>query len=178
MRNWVTGVMIVLSFLLITCKDKGIEIIDNTLPGRRDYTWTVDTLKANPGDQINLSSLWGSSPSDVWAVGSADASNLAKWHYNGTAWKLDSLRLSSNLSSVFGFAQDNVWACDAPDGNILHYDGKSWMKFGKYSLPGYPFLYLVDIWGASPDDVYCVGAAAISGGAHTKESSCILMAED
>ena len=43
---------------------------ENIQPGRRDYTWTVDTLTVPNGDLFYLFSLWGSSPTDIWAVGS------------------------------------------------------------------------------------------------------------
>ncbi|MBI1806896.1 MAG: hypothetical protein HYR76_07590 [Ignavibacteria bacterium] len=154
-----TGLLICIGVLFLTCRDNTIEIIDNTPPGRRDYTWTVDTLKANPGDQIYLFSLWGSSPTDVWAVGHADASDLSKWHYDGIRWTRDSSRLSSNLQSVYGFAPNNIWACDAPGGNIWHYDGSQWSLFGHYTPPGFYSLAFNNIWGDAPNNIYAVGGA-------------------
>jgi len=156
----ITGLIIlILLSSFPSCRDEGTGPPPPPPPGRRDYTWTVDTIKANPGDQIYLFSLWGSSPSDVWAVGHADASDLSKWHFDGTKWQRDSSRLSSNLESVFGFAQNDVWACDAPGGNILHYDGVHWNLFGHYALPGFYSLALNNIWGKSPNDIYAVGGA-------------------
>lgn len=35
--------------------------------GRRDYTWTVDTLTNRPNGFIM--GIWGASPNDVWAAG-------------------------------------------------------------------------------------------------------------
>ena len=116
MKCCLTSFLAVFFIALSGCRDKGTEPVDNTPPGRRDYTWTVDTLRARPGDLIWLWNLWGSSAADVWAVGHADASDLARWHYNGSTWTRDSTRLSSNLQCVFGFAQNDVWLCDSPGG--------------------------------------------------------------
>ena len=54
-----------LAFVATDCKHNpvGPEIIQ---PGRRDYTWTFDTLHLQQG---YLQSIWGSSPTDIWACG-------------------------------------------------------------------------------------------------------------
>ena len=57
-----------LAFVATDCKHNpvGPEIIQ---PGRRDYTWTFDTLHLQQG---YLETIWGSSPTDIWAGGYDD----------------------------------------------------------------------------------------------------------
>lgn len=151
---------IIISCNFISCK-KNKSIVgsnDGVLePGRRDYTWTVDTLKANPGDLFYMFSLWGNSPMDVWATGSGDASDLTMWHYDGQSWTRDLSRLSSNMMCVFGFAQNNVYMCDAPGRGVYHYNGLQWSNVYTYSDVG-TYLYSTNIWGDAPNNIYVAGA--------------------
>jgi len=127
------------------------EPIDDLKPGRRDYVWAVDTLKVNPGDLFYMFSLWGSNPTDIWVVGSADASDLSMWHYNGVGWSRNLIRLSSSLMSVFGFAENDVWTSSSP-GGIYHYNGQQWSLSYSNSISGtHPGLD--DILGDSPYNI-------------------------
>jgi hypothetical protein len=146
----------ILAFTNTDCKNNPVSPPDNT-PGRRDYTWTVDTLKANPGDLFYMSSLWGSSPTDIWAVGSADASDLSIWHYDGINWTQNNSILSSNLQCIFGFAQNNVWAIEAPGTKIYNFNGLQWSNVYNY-LNSETYLYAVDIWGEASNNIYIVGS--------------------
>jgi hypothetical protein len=150
-------------FLNLNCKkDNPITPPDDT-PGRRDYTWTVDTLKANPGDLFYLFSLWGSSPTDIWAVGSGSSSAVTLWHYDGVSWIRNTSQLSSNLMCVCGFAQNDVWVSASP-GGVYHYNGQSWSMTYTNSVPGtHPGFD--NVWGDFPNNVYAVGAIdTINGG--------------
>lgn len=152
------GIILLIFLILISCKEKGTEP-PAFQPGNRDYIWTVDTLKAGPGDLIWTSEFWGSSPNDVWAVGGADASDIAKWHFDGTKWTRDSSRTSSNIDAIFGFSSNDIWISESPGSRIFHYDGQLWKLFGTYSLPGYKYLNMNNMWGRSPTDIYIVGGA-------------------
>jgi hypothetical protein len=154
---------IILAFINADCSNNPVTPPDNT-PGRRDYTWTVDTLKANPGDLFHMSSLWGSNPTDIWAVGSADASDLSLWHYDGVNWSRNTSRLSSNLMCVYGFAQNDVWMTDAPGKGVYHFNGQQWSNVYNYTDPG-TYLYATNIWGESSNNIYVAGAiSTISSG--------------
>ena len=132
-------------------------------PGRRDYTWTVDTLTVPNNDLFYLFSLWGSSPTDIWAVGSGSSSLVTLWHYDGTGWSRNTSSLSSNLMSVYGFAQNDVWATSSP-GGIYHYNGQQWSLAYANSISGtHPGFD--NIWGDAANNIYAVGAIdTISGG--------------
>jgi hypothetical protein len=132
--------------------------VDTTQPGSRNYTWTVDTIRHGPYDFIDLISIWGSSPSDVWAVGDADVSYNTIWHYDGVTWSRDSVYGAGNLQTVYGFAPDIVWAASAPGDGAFHFNGSTWTTFRNLLLPGYPISDFDDIWGDSPTNIYFVGA--------------------
>ena len=94
-----------------------------------------------------LHAVWGSSSSDVFAVGT----NGAIVHYNGSTWSPMSITTSHHLFGVWGSSASDVFAVGS-GGTILHYDGSAWsvMNSGtKWSLQ--------DIWGSSQTDVYAVG---------------------
>lgn len=152
-----------LAFELYTypgCKSPTSPTINNLQPGRRDYTWTVDTLNAGTGNIFYLFSLWGSSPQDVWAAGSGGSADLCLWHFDGVSWKQDKSGPSSNLMSVYGFAQNNVWTCD---GGIFHYNGQNWSTNYQYNVTGERLL-LNNIWGDGPNNIYAVGGIDILDG--------------
>jgi hypothetical protein len=144
-------------FSLLSCNttDPGE---DNTTPGRRDYEWTVDTL-SSPPNYFYLYSLWGSSPTNLWAVGYAGESINSIWHFNGTVWKKSTQRLSSNIFSIWGSGSADIWCCDSPGGNIFYYNGSLWNKIGYFPYKDYQLTYLNNIWGTKKDDVYLAGSA-------------------
>jgi len=68
-------------------------------------------------------SVWGSSASDIWAVGSEGC----VVHFDGKAWRQLPSITSHNLTAVAGAAADDVWAVGA-EGVVLHYDGHNWTE--------------------------------------------------
>ncbi len=70
------------------------------------------------GYMTHLTSIWGLSPNDIWAVG--DGSEIA--HYNGSTWSRPATfsQRFVNLTGVWGTATRDVWAV-GPKGLILHY---------------------------------------------------------
>ncbi len=128
-------------------------------PGRRDYTWTVDSVYSAPGGWMNT--IWGSSPNDVW-IGSVGGYDKL-WHFDGTKWTSWPYREGSNgfvgdFYSIYGFAQDNVWM-GSNEGKIFHFDGQEWKLFQTYKKEGYYISSIRDIWGDSVSEIYAVGIA-------------------
>lgn len=68
-----------------------------------------------------LTGVYGSSATDVWAVG--DAGTMLHW--NGTAWQSVTKVTNLALHGVWGSATDNFYAV-GDGGLILHWDGKAW----------------------------------------------------
>jgi hypothetical protein len=161
---------------LNTCSDNPL-VDDNIPPGRRDYVWSVDSIDyENLPTFIELKSMWGSSPTDVWGSHfTADVRNCL-WHYDGTAWKravegtpiTDPSGGSSIVGGVWGTAQNDVWAFggtrfsnperDAPF--VMHFNGSMWSEvFGDTSkMPkGYWDVFGVSkdyFWVATFEDVF------------------------
>ncbi len=98
--------------------------------------------------------IWGSSASNIWALGGSYANGQAignVLHYDGTSWSSVSNALMANLRAIWGTSASDVWSVgDA----ILHYDGTSWS-----SAPSGTSVRLLAVWGASASDVWAVGEA-------------------
>ncbi|MEO8232508.1 MAG: hypothetical protein ABI638_09505, partial [Ignavibacteriota bacterium] len=75
-KNLKVFLLLILAFLAqISCNTT--EPTDELKPGRRDYTWTMDTVKI---PFKKLTRIWGSSPTDVSCIGSDGGLDQAIWH--------------------------------------------------------------------------------------------------
>ncbi len=128
-----------------------------------DVAWTLDHATA---DGVLLG-VWGSSPTDVWAVGGQTDRSLVL-HGDGTSWTAMEVSSPSLLYSVYGFSDSDVYAV-GERGLILHFDGTAWTRVeSNTEVP------LFGLWGASGDDVWIVGgdvlgpagSAVVLRGAH------------
>jgi len=110
--------------------------------------WTEFTA---PGR--GLLSVWGTSPSDLFAVRWDVISRIGAkiQHYNGAAWTDMESGPTNELYGLWGSSSHDVFAVGA-DGEIVHYDGTAWshMDSGVTSS-------LYDLWGSSSTDVFAVG---------------------
>jgi hypothetical protein len=123
-------------------------------------SWSsIPTGTASP-----LNAIWGSSPSDLFAVGD----NGAIVHYDGLAWSAMTSGTTAALNAVFGTSSKNVYAvggtlptaypAPGPTHALLHYDGKAWSKVdlppsAVFALSG----RLSGVWGSGADDIWVVG---------------------
>jgi hypothetical protein len=116
--------------------------------------WSFVTTGANPNFWLN--DIWGSSATDLFAVG-ADLAHPrgAILHYNGAAWQAMESDTSDSLSGVWGSSATDVYAVGSA-GVIVHYNGAAWQ-----SLPRVTTSSLFDIWGASASDIFAVGGAGV-----------------
>jgi hypothetical protein len=113
----------------------------------------------NSGTGSNLNGVWGSSGSDVFAVG-ADGTIV---HYDGATWTPMSSGTSAELFSVWGSNSDNIFAVGYDDfsplsfdDTIVHYDGATWTP-----IPIRWGAKLHGVWGSSSSDVYAVSSGGI-----------------
>jgi hypothetical protein len=95
-----------------------------------------------------LNAIWGSSASDIWAVGDKVL------RYNGFTWSL-AQAAGGVLNGVSGSSASNVWAV-GDDGKIAHYEGAMWM-----TVPRLLTARLTGVWVNSPTDVWAVGANGV-----------------
>ena len=126
------------------------------------------------GTSHNLWDVWGSSATDVWAVG--DGGTIL--HFAGAVWApaLDSV--SYMFRGVWGSGPRDVWAAgfrslDSTAPVLFHYDGTGWSRDASIadSLPWPP---LSDVWGTDASNVWVVGyggAIYHFDGSHWSDSS-------
>jgi hypothetical protein len=93
--------------------------------------------------------IWGSSSSDVFAVG--ESGTIV--HFDGYTWNPMTSGALYLLSDVWGSSGSDVWAV-GQFGAIFHYDGNSWSD---WSLPGPSAPDLWGVWGTSSTDVFFAG---------------------
>jgi hypothetical protein len=101
--------------------------------------------------------VWGSGPSDVWAVGNHQTATTpvagAIEHWDGTAWTAVPNGAAYQLNAVWGTGPSDVWAV-GEHGTILHWNGAAWSAVPS-GTPG----PLYGVWGSGPSDVWAVGFA-------------------
>jgi hypothetical protein len=141
--------------LNLTCSN--LVAPEDIQPGRRDYVWTVDTIKTN--ESLTLARIWGSSAENVWAVGSSSWTATTIWRYNGRYWTCDSIPRRVAPWAIFGFSPYEVWLGNT-NSTIWKYDGNDWNLFGEYKVEGYDYFGIENFNGTSKNNIYGVGAAA------------------
>ncbi|MCZ7584067.1 MAG: hypothetical protein M5R36_12425 [Deltaproteobacteria bacterium] len=111
---------------------------DDTAP----VTWTA----MDSGVTGDLYGVWGTGPSDVYAVGA----NSRVLHYDGVAWAQVTVPPAGTLYGVWASSPTDVYAV-SENSAILHYDGATW------SADVWNMVYFYGVTGTSPDNVYVVG---------------------
>jgi hypothetical protein len=135
--------------LNLQCKKPTPPDVDDTpKPGKRDYTWTIDTL-AYPGSlQTLMRDIWASSPTNVYVVGHNDQNKGMMYKYEGQKWTPVKLTWSEGgpiqsaigLTAVCGFGTNDIYAVGShifwdpiaqklsDSSLIIHFDGVSWRE--------------------------------------------------
>ena len=139
----------------------GFERNDATIVGNGGtilhWNGTVAMAQASPSTQ-DLWGVWGSSPSDLWAVGGngRNPGEATLLHFDGTSWQLVPLPVLQRpnvyaLYKVWGSAPSDVWVV-GQRGVVLRFDGSSWRE----ELVG-ASDDLIAVWGTDADHVAMVG---------------------
>jgi hypothetical protein len=117
---------------------------DATAPSSPTLVWTSVPSPTTS----RLVGIWGSSPTNIWAVGELSFESGDIIHYNGTSW---STVLSGPffLTRVWGTSASDIWAVGS--GEIMHFNGTAW------STTPFPSVLLQGVWGTSPSNVWAVG---------------------
>ncbi len=137
---------------LSTCDENPVNG-DNVKPGRRDYTWTVDTLDGLNSPRFRM---WGSSPSDVWATTSSNW-NVSISHFNGSRWTSNGVPGIIQPNAIYGFSITDIFLGDE-NGKIWKYDGNNWNLFAELVKEGHSNIVFSNIWGENINSLYATGA--------------------
>ncbi len=105
-----------------------------------------------------LLSVWGTSATDVWAVGGDVGMGPEVLHFDGNRWERVETGHTGALWWVFGFEGGPIYM-GGEGGAILRYEGGT---FTPMTTPGTETVF--GIWGASPSDVWAVGGASDATG--------------
>ena len=121
-----------------------------TLSGQSSVSFSTRSIlpwsRVESGTTNSLTGVWGTSGSNVWAVG-AGGTIL---HWDGTSWSRVSSGTTMSLNGIWGTSATDVWAV-GQGGTTLHYDGVSWAAV--QSAP----ISLFSVWNTSPSDVWATG---------------------
>jgi hypothetical protein len=112
--------------------------------GLQHWNGTSWSSYAGVHGTADMVALWGSGPSDVYAVGSTKMQ-----HWNGSAWS-DTTAAPNTLLAIWGSSATDVYAC-GKTGTLVHSSGGAFT-----SVAGNP-LGTEDcaaIWGSSSSNVY------------------------
>ncbi|MBN1770462.1 MAG: hypothetical protein JXB32_04305 [Deltaproteobacteria bacterium] len=108
-----------------------------------------------------LRSLWGNSPQEVYALGTAvdgtGAPSTAVLQYDGTAWRLPHWRARVGARDGWSDAGDLVLVNG--DDSLHRFDGTAWEAWNVMFLDA----TLLALWGTSVDDLWAVGGPLGSG---------------
>jgi hypothetical protein len=128
-------------------------------------TWTTTSLPvptAQPG--LDMTSISGSSPSDIWAAGTAFNEGLHRnnspvlEHFNGTSWSNVSVPVSSptgGLTDVVDISPTDAYAVTTGSA-ILHWNGTTWTLLNATTQTGAAVTGSA-VAALSPTDVWIAG---------------------
>ncbi len=133
-------------------------------------SWTEQSVPAiAPGSDtlVMFRSVWGSSASDVFAVGTAYGSAQFGFiaHFDGQQWSLMNFANTRvELLDVWGTSATNLYAVGGiqdPSGGqdqgiILHFDGVAWGEVFRTPQVEHQ-IHLKAAWGTGPNDIFVVG---------------------
>ncbi len=131
-----------------------------------NFTWDIQTIGVF---QSSLNDVWGSSASDVWAVGSITDTTAGFFpnaaHFDGTHWTLVQIEEGFQIFGIFGFSSNNIYAVGT-NGRVYHWNGINWGQQACLGigdgcaglLNGVP---LTAVWGTSSNDLFVVGDSGV-----------------
>lgn len=111
--------------------------------------------REHSGTEMGLSSVWGTGPADVYAVGYAGA----VLHFDGRQWTAQDTGTPAAFLAVWGSGPKDVYAVGRAltknEGVVVHSDGAVWNKLPPLGKG------LSAVWGTGPDDVLVAGDDAV-----------------
>lgn len=106
-----------------------------------------------------LLSIWGTSATDVWAVGGprGNGFDTLVLHFDGAVWHQLEPGGMDTYWWVYGTGPSDVWMV-GESGRITHYDGSAFKEYPRVTT-----ATLFGVWAASPTDAWAVGGTPEGG---------------
>jgi hypothetical protein len=125
-------------------------------------TWTTTSLPVPTTEpDLDMTSISGSSPSDIWAAGTAFQEGLHRdnspvlEHFNGTSWSNVSVPVKGGLTDVAAISPTDAYAVTTL-GEILHWNGTTWTALNATTQTGAAVTGSA-VAALSPTDVWIAG---------------------
>jgi hypothetical protein len=113
-----------------------------------DAGLAVPFTNLTQGPTVTLAGTWGSSPTDMWAVGAAGTI----LQYDGHVVRWLQIPQGPALNAVWGTSHNDVWAVGAA-GTVLHFNGAVVQRVVVHTMDD-----LFAVFTAAPGDVWIGGA--------------------
>jgi hypothetical protein len=130
----------------------------------------IDTGLPKGSSQLIMSSISGSSPSDIWAAGTASTVGVRPAqavpvleHFNGTSWSNVSVPAPTGLRGGGLFDVESISPTDAyavATGAILHWNGTAWTALNATTQTGAAVTGSA-VAASSPTDVWIAGGTTL-----------------
>jgi hypothetical protein len=140
---------------LAACSSPSASHGDGGVPEAGGPSWKVVLQNLTP----TLLSVWGTSASDVFAVGGplGNGTPTAVLHYDGTSWTDLHAGGTETFWWTYGTSSTDVWFVGT-SGRIAHWDGTQFTAFTSGTT-----ATLFGVFAASPTDVWVVGGTPEGG---------------
>jgi hypothetical protein len=126
--------------------DAGAQVATAAVGGCTQDGWCWSTPSPQGND---LYSVWGSSATDVWAVG--EAGSIVHW--DGTAWTEIPSGVHGVLRGVWASGTSDAWAV-GENATILRWNGTAWARAAGVPATGYHWRA---VWGTNASDLWIAG---------------------
>lgn len=147
--------LFVVTIFFNTCKDNGTDPEELT-PGRRDYVWSMDTMKIPQNEKAILTGMWGSSANDIWAIGDASSFKYTVWHFDGNKWTSYQSTTPIVGAGIFGITKNYIWL-GTSDNEFFRFDGNNWISHSIHKRHDADNTSNMKIHGTSANNIYAVG---------------------
>jgi hypothetical protein len=122
------------------------------------------------GLNAGIGQLSGTSPINVWAIGTHtlcdDCNRHVNFvaHYDGTSWTQVYSTTDASFYGLWVGAANDVWVVGEGfdgEGYMLHFDGATWKETSRRTPEGVGLPPVYDVWGSSGSDIYAVGGEGV-----------------
>jgi hypothetical protein len=129
-------------------------------------TWTTTKLPITTTlPDLDMTSISGSSPSDIWAAGTASTEGVEHRkvapvleHFNGSTWSNVTVPVNGGVTSVADISPADAWAIDG--GSLINWNGSGWSLVTATTQTGAAVTGSV-LAALSPTDVWLGGATTL-----------------